>query len=303
MKKRLNLFHSIINKSKNLNINTDLSLEQTISYFNAQNAEALKVMSFNMKRNYFSFGQNSWKNRVELIANLIDLQQPDVVGTQELTAKNLNDLTKLLPNYDVVGQGRGGDDKGEYTAIFYRKDKFKLKDQETFWLSATPNKPSRAWFALCPRICTTCTLELQGNTKRFIRIFNTHLDHLSFLSRKNSLQLISSKMQEKNLQQEASVLLMGDFNAKPKSKTIKAWYQDLSTKTNNALQNAYLQCDYSDIGRSFHGFKGKIKGMPIDYIFASSSLDLQRVSLCRDSINNRYPSDHYPVLAQYMLSC
>jgi hypothetical protein len=44
--------------------------------------------------------------------------------------------------------------KGEHSAIFYNSDKFKLLEENTFWLSETPEKPSKGWDAAYNRVCT-----------------------------------------------------------------------------------------------------------------------------------------------------
>lgn len=271
-------------------------------YQNDKAKHSIKVMSFNMKRNYFSFGPNRWTNRVAMIDKMIKKQQPDIIGTQELTEKTLDDLKRFLPEYRFVGQGRGGLNKGEFTAIFFRKDKFVLKEEETFWLSDTPNIPSRGWFALVPRICTTCTLALRDDQSQILSIFNTHLDHLSWVSRMKSLDLISDKMTEKNQNKDVKVLLMGDFNTTSSSRTIQRWYDELITKKDIHLNNSYYQSTVKEIGRSYHGFKGKKEGTPIDFIFVSHQLNIQKVKLCREAMNARYPSDHYPVLVQLAFS-
>lgn len=264
--------------------------------------QLIKVMSFNMKRNYFSFGFHSWKKRVKIIVDLLKQHQPDIIGTQELLEKNLKDLQQYLPEYSFVGEGRRGKNKGEYAAIFYRKDKFILKDQQTFWLSKTPNKPSRSWFALFPRICTTCTLALRDDPQQLIRVFNTHLDHLSWISRKNGLLLISNIMNEKNDLEPAKVLLMGDFNTTSTSKTLRRWNDELLLKNTIHLTNSYYKFSINKIGCSYHGFKGRIKGSPVDFIFVSHDLAIQKTELCRYKVNNRYPSDHYPVFVHLAFS-
>ena len=254
-----------------------------------------------MKRNYFAFGDNRWAYRTQLIAEIIKNNKPDIIGTQELTADSLKDMLDLLPEYSYVGVGRNGEDKGEYTAVFYLKDKFKVEEEHTFWLSSTPEKPSRAWLAMFPRICTTCTLSLKNNEEQKINIFNTHLDHLSYLARINGLKLITDKMKEHYEKYEAPVLLMGDFNATPSSKTFKKWWQELKLQRELSLQNAYTEkysCKEEKIGRSYHGFKGKTVGKPIDYIFTTHDIEIQDIEICRDKVNEKYPSDHYPVVAK-----
>ncbi len=82
------------------------------------------MMSFNMKRDLLPFGRHVWHKRAGQAAELIRRAAPDILGTQELTEGPLGDMERLLPEYQWVGEGRGGGRKGEYTAIFFRREKF-----------------------------------------------------------------------------------------------------------------------------------------------------------------------------------
>lgn len=269
--------------------------------------EPLKVMSFNMKRNYFSFGKHSWEKRAALVAQVIRQNSPDIMGTQELTTVSLSDMQRLLPEYSYVGQGRGGGMNGEFSAIFFRTDRFTLLRDETFWLSQTPGLPSRGWFALFPRICTSCRLQSKDGSGRILQVYNTHLDHISYLARINGLKLIVQRILEhQNIDGQTPIVLMGDFNATPNSKTLRAWQQHLLgteqwAPTNNSY-NMLLQNSPADLGRSYHGFKGTVAGKPIDYIFTSKDISLRAVEIRRDNFNSCFPSDHYPVIAELELS-
>ena len=44
-------------------------------------------------------------------------------------------------------------------------------------------------------------------------------------------------------------------------------------------------------------FKGREKGMHIDYIFVSEEFNIKHVEIIRNNINGKYPSDHYPIMA------
>lgn len=260
-------------------------------------------MSFNMKRNYFSFGKNSWEKRAALVAQVIRQNSPDIMGTQELTTVSLSDMQRLLPEYSYVGQGRGGGMSGEFSAIFYRSDRFTLLQDETFWLSQTPEHPSRAWLALFPRICTTCRLRATDDSGTVLQIYNTHLDHISYFARVNGLKLIIEHiLQHQQKDGKVPVVLMGDFNATPNSKTIRAWNRYLLgteqwAPTNNSY-NMLMQNAPGELGRSYHGFKGAVTGHPIDYIFTSKDISLRAVAIRRDNFNHCFPSDHYPVIAE-----
>ena len=52
----------------------------------------------------------------------------------------------------MIGEGRDGGDKGEYSAIFYKSEKLRLEKTETFWLSESPEVPSIGWDAALNRI-------------------------------------------------------------------------------------------------------------------------------------------------------
>src|SRR3546814_19040088 len=60
-----------------------------------------------------------------------------------------------LPAYQFVGVARDdGKDKGEFSPLGFRRDRFALVGSGTFWLSPTPDVPSQGWDAARPRIAT-----------------------------------------------------------------------------------------------------------------------------------------------------
>ena len=49
-----------------------------------------------------------------------------------------------MPQYAYIGIGRDdGKQAGEYSAIFYKKDKFKVLDHGDFWLSTDTSRPNK----------------------------------------------------------------------------------------------------------------------------------------------------------------
>lgn len=118
---------------------------------------SLTVASYNIRQanSHDSIRGNGWGQRCPVIAQLIQYHDFDIVGTQECFIHQLNDLKKELPGYDYIGVGRDdGKEKGEYAAIFYRTDKFDVIEKGNFWLSETPDVPSKGWDAVLPRICS-----------------------------------------------------------------------------------------------------------------------------------------------------
>lgn len=259
-----------------------------------------------MKHDTFAFGKNSWEKRASLVARVVRDNAPDILGTQELVYASIGDMERLLPNYRYVGTGRAGGTMGEYSAIFYDFQKFELLGHETFWLSRTPAQPSRSWLSVFPRICTTARLQLRSDPQVVLQVYNTHLDHISYLARINGLRLILEHMTEvKQIFPEIPAILMGDFNATQTSKTLRALQQQLlSVEDFIKLTDCYhllLKTAPDRIGRSYHGFRGAVAGKPIDYIFASRELSVQAIEIRHDNYDNVFPSDHYPVIAELHL--
>lgn len=260
-------------------------------------------VSFNMKKNAALFGHKSWKNRVELITQIILDSKADVIGTQELTPKTLDDIKTRLPQYECVGVGNGGKDKGEHTAIFFKKDKFLIAKGGTFWLSNRPNSPSKYIYSALPRTCTHCILQCK-TTGRYFKVYNTHLDHLSALARKKGLWVINNHiLKSHQAYGYFPVVLMGDFNSVTKSSVIKNWKKiSENNKDTLPLNSVYdffaSRPSEAQITLTYHQFTGKILGSPIDHIFTTTDWVVSDLRICRDNVNNHYPSDHYPVVAK-----
>src|SRR5262245_32702418 len=99
-------------------------------------ALALSVVTYNIRYDNPGDGEDRWERRRDEVARLLRDHDPDVVGLQEALRNQLDDLARSLPAYGEIGVGRDdGKTKGEYAAILYRKDRFKVIDSGTFWLS------------------------------------------------------------------------------------------------------------------------------------------------------------------------
>lgn len=264
---------------------------------------SITVMSFNLKRDTLPFGPYTWQKRAAQAAGLIRDVNPDILGTQELTAATLGDMERLLPQYGWVGQGRGGGSRGEYTAIFFSREKFSVSEWNTFWLSRTPERPSRDRTTPFPRICTWCRLESLQNPGETVTVYNTHLDHISYFARVRGLREILRRISAQYRESPGPTLLMGDFNATPTSRTLRRWIAADLEESAGLMRDCYwamLQQD-KEIGCSHHGFRGKVKGAPIDYIFTSREMAVRQVEIRRDRLEQGFPSDHYPVVARMEL--
>ena len=120
----------------------------------------IKVMSFNIRLDVKSDGENWWENRKDKVAALMNYYNADFIGGQEVQFHQLQYLKEQLTGYDHIGVGRDdGKEKGEFSCIFYNKQQFEVLQQGTFWLSQTPDSVSMGWDAVCNRTVTWIKLK------------------------------------------------------------------------------------------------------------------------------------------------
>ena len=256
--------------------------------------QGLGVLTYNIRFDNPADGINSWDSRKEWIVSQLNTYRPMVFGTQEGLRHQIDFLDGKLKTYDYVGVGRDdGMEKGEYTAIFFDVTKVKLLKNDTFWLSNTPQKPSKGWDAAIKRICTYGLFQDLKSGHRFL-VFNTHFDHVGEVARLESAKLILSKMELLN-PDKLPVLLMGDFNLEPHSEGIGLIVKELKDVYDVTPQET------GEIQGTFNGFDTqKLVTRRIDYIFFGvSELEALNCKIINESIEGRYPSDHFPVYAEF----
>lgn len=257
------------------------------------NAQSLKVMTYNIRLDVASDGVNNWNLRKDFFTSQIQFYEPDILGVQEARPNQVIDLASSLNQYDAIGIGRDGIGHGESSNIFYKKDRFSLKESDTFWLSETPNEISKGWDAAYNRVCTYGLFkDLQ--TKKLFWIFNTHLDHIGAEARTKGIELILSKIKELNTK-KYPVIFMGDFNSEPNESRIVA----LKKRMDDASEVS-IEKPFGPLG-TFNNFKhNESVTQLIDYIFITknSTLKVKKYAVLSDSKNLMYPSDHLPVYVE-----
>jgi len=267
-------------------------------------SSSLKVMTFNIRLNLVSDGENAWPHRREMTTSMIRFYAPDIFGVQEAFFDQVTDLEDYLPEYGWIGVGRDdGQEAGEFMAIYYLKERFLLLEQATFWLSGTPDKPGKGWDAAYIRIVTWAHFKDQQTGKRFFH-FNTHLDNQGEIARRESARLLLAKIQA--IAAGEPVILTGDLNADPKSRP----YQILTE--GNAGEGFFMmdskqvsQLPHHSPNRTFSGFDLetlKTEAGPIDYIFVQNRINVLKHATLSDTFDGYFPSDHMPVYAELSLA-
>lgn len=253
----------------------------------------MKIVTFNIRCDYGQDGPNNFCFRQPLILRRLAAEKPDVIGFQEVLPHVQRWLREALPGYTVVGCGRGADYQGEAMTLAVRNETAELLDWRTFWLSPHPDVPGSRYQdqSECPRTCADAILYLRAEG-RALRVYNTHLDHLSTSARAKGLHRILERMQADRRRLALPAVLMGDFNAEPGAPELAALQKD-----GCALRDAAAA-----VPLTFHGYGlGCEPQQKIDYLFTSPEL---RVLACRawtDEENGVYLSDHYPLCAELAL--
>lgn len=260
-------------------------------------AQTLKLATYNIRYDNKRDTANAWGKRVPYLTKLIRFQDFDVFGTQEVLYNQLQDMAGQLPGYAHVGVGRDdGKQAGEFSTIFYKKDKFELLQQGTFWLSPTSATPSKGWDAALPRICSWAHLRDKSTGFTFY-FFNTHFDHVGKEARRESAKLILNKVKE--MAGTTPAVLTGDFNIDQRNES----YTILSTS--GTLKDAYQTAPlvYAPNG-TFNGFDPARKtDARIDHIFLSPAFTATRYGILTDTYGGgKTPSDHYPVAVEVRYS-
>ncbi len=269
-----------------------------LSFTVSTKAQTIKLMTYNLRLSLASDGLNSWGHRRDFMVDQINFFAPDIMGTQEGLPGQVHYLKKHLKNYDYIGIGReGSDEKGEHVAVFYNTSRFKVLRHHTFWLSKTPDRMSKGWDAAYLRICTYGLFQDKTTRKQFW-VFNIHLDNKGQVARRESVKLILKKITEINTR-GLPVILMGDFNSLPGSEVVREFgrYFYESRHISKAVP-------FGPEG-TFNNFEfGETRNQRIDYIMIEkkSPIIVKRYAVLRDSRNHEYPSDHFPVYAEIVLS-
>lgn len=256
-------------------------------------AQQLRVATFNVR--YANPGDtgNLWEERAPVVAALIDFHDFDIFGTQEALKRQLDDISAALPEYQRYGVGRDdGQEGGEHSAIYFKKDRFELLKKGDFWLSETPDKPSFGWDAKShKRICSWVQLRDKKSKREFF-VFNAHYDHQGVQARKESSKLILNKIKE--IAQGAPTIFTGDMNGSEETE----WYQALAQSALLKDTQKLVEKPYK-LNASFNGF-GNEKSLQataiIDHIFVTKDFKALKWGVLTDTYHGKFPSDHFPVM-------
>lgn len=243
-------------------------------------------------------GEHYWEEREPYVSESIRIHTqpgPSVVCLQEVLHNQLHDILGNLnkaekDTWAYYGVGRtDGKTAGEYLPILFRNADWELVSLKTFWLSPTPEKPSRGWDAVLERIVTVVVLKSKATGKK-VKVLNTHYDHIGVVARRELSKLIMSKMDAG----PEPAFLCGDFNTEPKDEP----YQLLQS---SGFKDSRVQGEDYGYKTTFSGFNREHEDNTIiDYIWAGNGTEWQTYGVLPNYFEF-YMSDHRPVMADYLI--
>ncbi len=262
--------------------------------------------------------ENSWANRAALNVDTIRRYSPDLVGFQQFDRGNLETYENQLPEYrHVLGPPTDEEELHCYNAIYYKSERLEMLDHGGFYLSESPDRWSRGWDSVCVGAATWVRLRASGGSE-FLHL-NTHYDHIGEVARVEGTRLLLQRVSQLRLG-GLPVVLTGDFNCNPWSpgyrSKVETTFTDASYHIYRAsgFRDAFLDAGGEDSEASFtyHGFDGArywaaehhMAGW-IDWILTLCDDALIETKWCviaRDAEPPVYPSDHYPVVAELLLT-
>lgn len=278
-------------------------------------AQPLTVASYNIRNDNDSDTKrgDGWKQRGPVLAELIIYNDFDIFGAQEVLHNQIEDLLEAMPGYAYIGVGRDdGKTLGEYSPIFYKKERINMLKSGHFWLSEKTDYPNKGWDAVLPRICTWGLFE-DIETKHTFYFFNLHMDHIGVIARSESAKLVLAKIKE--MSSDTPVILTGDFNV------------DQNNESYHVLNSSGVLRDTYDLAKVRYALNGTFNAWDanlktdsrIDHIFVSKKFGVERYGILTDTYRSpkadsktiktgdfpkevsfdehiaRLPSDHFPV--------
>ncbi|SMC21035.1 Metal-dependent hydrolase, endonuclease/exonuclease/phosphatase family [Desulfacinum hydrothermale DSM 13146] len=250
----------------------------------------MRIMTFNLRFENDRDGENSWAYRRELVVEIIARYRPHIVGTQEGRWSMLTYLAERLPGYVLHAPSRVIDDTCQYPTLFVSTEGLTVEDGGEFWLSKTPQMHrSLDWDSAFPRMMSWARVQDRRTGRRFW-VSVTHLDHMGVEARRRQAEILAQWVRDR----AGAHVVLGDFNDAPDSAVHR-----VLTDPGVGLSDTWVLLGRTDGPESHthHGFTGVPQATRMDWILVSPHFRVQEAAIVRDSFQDRYPSDHFPYMA------
>ena len=248
----------------------------------------MRVMSYNLRCRDDENGHRV-SERTPRVLGIIRDFSPDLMGMQEVTPKWEERLGPLEDTYGKILMYRDSESL-EATPIFYKKSAFDLIFSHHFWLSETPDQPSKGWGARYHRICTLARLYHKESGITFTYI-NTHFDFNADFQRESAKLLCGFA----DIIKDDEIIITADFNFEVgseahsiMSKTYSDFRACIDPENMQGTMNNYTHDESRHRLIDFLFFKG-------DNISPSAYKVISRTYL------GKFASDHFPICCDFSL--
>jgi len=253
--------------------------------------ETITVLSLNLRFGLADDGPNSWQYRKKVYPLLFKKHRPDFIGFQEANDFQTEYLNGILTDYDHIGKRNPAPPFWQNNIIFYKKP-WRCNHHEHFFLSPTPQIPSRFRQSKWPR---QCTIGMFNNADRMLICINTHFDFDSYVQIESARQIMERLS---HMPSDRPAILMGDFNTTPDAPCHTIFIgENPESRTQEApyFKNVFRE----PFPATHHGFTGDTRGDHIDWILYRGGIVKKGCQVIQDTIGGRYPSDHFPLCASF----
>lgn len=130
--------------------------------------------------------------------------------------------------------------------------------------------------------------------RKALVVFSVHFDHQGVVARQESAKLLLRKI--KDIAGDNPVVCVGDFNSTPDTEQMATMRKALRDARDHSAAPPYGP------QATFNGFQWNTAPKErIDYIYVNNAVRVLNYATLSDSQDRRYPSDHFPVVADVVL--
>lgn len=284
------------------------------NFVDAKKTLKINVASFNVGFCRIAKDIPNWEGRRDFIMPLVKYHNFDIVGMQEPFSFQIDYLQKACPEYAVAGEiirdlsyadiqkfsPKGIENfrrmcRNMNNPIFYKRDKFDLLEQGKFYFAPDQNKYELGFgFSFdAIRSCIWAKFREKKTGKEFY-FFNLHLCVRKFKQyHKPAIELLIKKVGE--IAKGKPFFISGDFN------------EYRTDESSIFLRESGIVNDSREVAKFRYGSrKGTYNDYtlapttndPIDFIYASKNVAINRFATIGDHQDGKPISDHYPIVAE-----
>ena len=302
------------NRIREWQVLTDVEINRGDMYVRTMPENIMRVMSYNIR---FSHSETDytetndarkWEARKLIVPGSLAKKYFDVMGSQENTTGQINDILTSPSMSDYSALGRSNHNKAidalgyysdyETAAVYYRNSSVRMMENGTFWYSDTSDEfYTGDWLnGYNMRCCNWAKLKYAG---REFYVFNVHLqvnttDDAKYKEmRLKQIKKVLKKIKE--VSDEYPVILTGDFNCTP-GKEGDA-FQWLAAEGTMKEARSLVRQPHGPYGTLHYFQADNATSSRVDHIFINDKFDVQ--AYWTDNSQQKslaWESDHNPVI-------